>query len=85
MKKLLIIALTVLLTACGQTLDGTYVDKQGMVGLTFKGNKVSMSGMEWKYEIDGNQLRLLLPQGAMVFTINKDGSIQGMGTKFIKR
>jgi hypothetical protein len=42
--------------------------------------------MEMKYEVDGENLKLITPQGTQVYTILKDGSIQApMGIKLVKR
>jgi hypothetical protein len=86
----MIVAMALLLVACAQKLDGTYSDKMGIMGLTFKGNKVIVKSAfggatEWKYEIEGDQLRILTTQGTLISVINKDGSIEMMGTKLIKR
>jgi len=77
--------------ACGSKLDGTYTDETGIVTLSFKSNgKVSQSVMgmetEWNYEVEENKIKVLMPQGTMVWTLQDDGSIQGLlGVKFTKR
>lgn len=92
MRTLIFVAAALLLSACGNSLSGTYADKQGMVTMTFgSGSKVIMSlplfgKVEMKYEIEGNNLKLISPQGTQVYTILKDGSIEGpMGGRLVKR
>jgi hypothetical protein len=94
-----IIAVTVLLVACGQTLSGTYVGSVNVMGQTmgdmgaleFKsGSKVIMDTMGFKnefiYEVDGKNLKIRSPEkGTMIFTIKDDGSIEGMGGVIYKK
>jgi hypothetical protein len=78
-------------SACGSNLDGTYTDEMGMVTLTFKSNgKVSQSIMgmetEWDYKVEENKIKVLMPQGTMVWTLQNDGSILGtLGVTFRKQ
>jgi hypothetical protein len=91
MKLSLLLVAALLLSACGSNLDGTYTDEMGMVTLTFKSNgKVSQSVMgmetEWDYEVEEDKIKVLMPQGTMVWTLQDDGSILGvMGMKFRKQ
>jgi hypothetical protein len=48
----------------------------------------SVMGMaiEMNYEVDGNKVKLIAPQGTFVLALLEDGSIQGpMGSKFVKQ
>ena len=92
MNLLFLLFSALLLSACGSKLDGTYADESGMMNYTFKSNgKVSQSAMgtevEMNYEVDGNKIKVLMPQGvSMVMTLQDDGSIKGpMGMKLTKR
>lgn len=91
MKKILLITVCLLLTACGQQLEGTYSDEMGITQYTFKsGDKVYVSVMgnetELDYSIDDDKVKITGPQGNMVFTLNEDGSLKGpMGMKLSKK
>lgn len=92
MKALIILSAALLLAACGQSLDGTYADKQGMMTMAFGSGSKVIVGMplvgkvEMKYEVEGENLKLITPQGTQVYTLLKDGSIQApMGIKLVKR
>ena len=90
MRKFLVVAAAVLLSACGSKLDGTYKDEMGMVSYTFKSGKVLMTtmgtGMELDYKVEDEKVKIVLPQGTMVMNILKDGSIQGpAGIKLVKQ
>lgn len=91
MKKILLITTCLLFTACGQKLEGTYSDEMGITQYTFKsGDKVYVSVMgnetELDYRIDDNKVKIIGPQGNMVFTLNEDGSLKGpMGMKLSKK
>ena len=82
MLKILVILLLLLLTACGNKLDGTYVDDTGLLKYTFKSNgKVYQSAMgvemEMPYTIEGDKIKLPINQGvSMVLTLQTDGTIQ---------
>jgi len=70
MKKIIAVAIAVLLSACGSGLDGTYKDQMGVSSYTFKSGKV----------------KIVSPQGTMVMNILKDGSIEGpIGIKLTKQ
>jgi hypothetical protein len=52
-----LVALTLILSLSVKPLNGTFIDKNGMTGLTFNGSKVIMKspfsgGVEMKYEIE---------------------------------
>jgi outer membrane lipopolysaccharide assembly protein LptE/RlpB len=91
MKLMLFLVAALLLSACGSKLDGTYADEKEMINVTFKSNgKVSQSAMgmetEMNYEVEGNKIKILMPQGAIVWTLQDDGSILGpVGIKLTKR
>jgi hypothetical protein len=82
MFKILVIFLLLLLTACGNKLDGTYVDGTGLLKYTFKSNgKVYQSAMgvemELPYIIEGDKIKLPINQGVnMVLTLQADGTIE---------
>lgn len=90
-----LVAMTVALVSCGKSggMSGKYeADMMGVNAgsLEFKsGGKVVMEtmgvGVEMPYEVDGDNLKLISPQGALVLTINKDGSITGMGGLVYKK
>ena len=91
-KPLLLLVTIILLSACGSKLDGTYADEYGMMNYTFKSNgKVIQSAigmeMEMKYEVEGDKVKILMPQGVnMVFTMQDNETIQGpMGIKLKKQ
>lgn len=89
MKKLFLLSLILLLSACGSKINGTYANDD--VSYTFGSNgKVSASTMgmevEMNYEVDGNKIKLITPQGNMILTLLDDGSIKGpMGLKLTKQ
>ncbi|MEG2046118.1 MAG: hypothetical protein RR855_00910 [Comamonas sp.] len=73
MKKILCVALTsLLLAACGKTLDGTYADKTGIAEFTFKGNTVEMMGMEFDYKIEDGKVKFKSGDGTMTVLQIKD-------------
>ena len=94
MKKLLIVALATLLTACSQGLSGTWNDGAGMLSYTFDSDgkvTVEMLGksQQTRYTRDGNMLKVAVPgteAESVDFTINEDGSLQGpMGVRLNKQ
>ena len=90
MKYVLTLAVLFVLAACGAKLDGTYTDQTGIVSYTFTSDgKVTSEAMgvkfEQKYELDGNKVKLVMPTGAMVMTLNEDGSIDGAAGKLTKK
>lgn len=82
-KVLVGIAVSICLTACGQSISGTYQDQLGMVTFTFEsGGKLYAKTMgvtqELKYEVDGKKIKIALPDGANVLlTVAEDGSLDG--------
>ena len=77
MKKLIAVALTsLLLVACGKTLDGTYTDSSNMMELTFKGNKMEVMGVEMEYKIEDGKVKVKTEGNAVLaIPINDDGSL----------
>lgn len=77
MKKWIAVTLaSLLLAACGKTLDGTYVDKSGMVEFTFKGNKVEMMGMEYEYKIEDGKVKFQIADGSTTaFSIKDENTL----------
>lgn len=90
-KKLFLLSAALLLSACGSKVDGTYEDKAKMISYTFSNGKMTKSQngkveLEVAYEIDGNNVKIITPQGSLVMTLLEDGSIQGpMGIKLTKQ
>lgn len=69
MKKVLLIpllALSVLLAACGAKIDGTYADEMGVTSYTFKSGKVIVSalgmGTEMDYKVEDNKVKITSPK-----------------------
>lgn len=94
MKKLLTgIMCAVLLSACGSGLDGTFKDASGMASYKFeKGGKLTTEAMgvqmETKYELDGENIKIDVPNGGnakMIMKLVDKNTIQGpMGIKLVK-
>ena len=89
MKKYLIPAIAILLSACGSPIEGTYTHSLGGITYTFKSGKVLMSAMgvsqEMDYEVEDGNVKLKLPQGTMVMKILEDGSLSAPMGKLIKQ
>jgi hypothetical protein len=92
---LLIIFLTgvSLAAGCGSNLEGKYRDAEGAVTLQLKDGKANLNygglQLDATYTVDGDKISLRPTGGeaaqAMVFTVNKDGSIDGPpGTNITK-
>lgn len=82
-KRGILLLLLAGLVACGQSLEGNYSDAMGMMNYRFSSDgKVSMGALglevQYEYEIDGNEIRVLMPEGAsQVLTLLEDGTIKG--------
>jgi hypothetical protein len=85
MKSLLLVAMVILLSACGADINGTYTGKG--LDLTFKSNgkvsitsntKMSDKGFESPYHVDGEKITFNSFDGLPIsFRMNKDGSLDG--------
>jgi hypothetical protein len=68
---------TLLLTACGSGMNGTW--EGGMGSIKFESGKAYAtllgSTLEMKYSTDGDKIVLHSPEGNLVLTRNADGSI----------
>lgn len=68
--------------ACGSKLDGTYTDRDHYIKLTFESDSKAIIGggfspnVEVDYKIDGKNLKLTVPQGTEVFTLEDRGDIR---------
>lgn len=86
MIQIVLLALSLLLlSACGSKLDGTTYESSdsGMLKVSLKfesGGKVYVSTLggeqELKYEVDGNKVKLIAPQGNQILTLREDGSLE---------
>jgi hypothetical protein len=80
MKNYLIVAVIILLSACGQKLDGVYANDKGSIRYTFKSNKVIMemygTKTEMDYVVEDNKIKFVTPYGATVKDMLPDGSIE---------
>lgn len=90
MRKICVLTMLFLLSACGSKLNGEYADKTGAVSYTFKsGDKVLMSAIgietEGRYEVDGNKVKVENNGQNIIFTINDDGSLQSPFGKLKKK
>jgi hypothetical protein len=95
-KSLLVFILAgaALLVACGGGAEGKYRDPSGSINAEFKDGKayVALGGyaVDGTYKIEGDKIiargdfGLMLPS-PLVFTINKDGSIDGPRSTMIPR
>lgn len=90
-KLILVIATTILLSACGSSVEGTYADEGGRWELKLEadGKAILDGGVggpgELTYEIDGDKIKLSADETNLDATFNNDGSIGFMGEKLIKR
>lgn len=74
-----------LLAGCGGGINGTYKSSNGLMSIKFESGKayVTLPGgtVEAAYEVDGDKVILKNPQGNLVLTREKNGSLDGpMGT-----
>lgn len=75
-----------LIAGCGgKSLSGTYTDSTGMLSLKFESSQVYVrtpGGMiQAPYKVEGDKIIIESPQGNLVITRNKDGSLEGpLGT-----
>lgn len=70
-----------LLAGCGGGINGTYRTSHGEMSIKFDSGKayVTLPGgtVEATYEVDGDKVILKNPQGNLVLTREKDGSLDG--------
>lgn len=91
MKRVLALSSALMIAGCGPGLKGTYSDPMGAMQYTFESGGtvyVSVMGMEQelKYEVDGQRVRIISPQGNQILTLQDDGSLQGpLGLTLTKR
>ena len=91
----MVFAACVVLTACGSGIEGNFKDNaMGMQTYKFQKNgKVMVEGMgmqmEMKYEKDGKDIKIDVPQqpGAkMILKLVDDNTLEGpMGIKFVRQ
>jgi hypothetical protein len=89
-----VLASAALAVACGSSPEGKYRDPSGSINAEFKDGKayVALGGyaVDGTYKIEGNKIiargdfGLMLPS-PLVFTINKDGTIDGPRDTMIPR
>ena len=95
-KSLLVLVLAAagFAVACGSSPEGKYRDPSGTINAEFKDGKAYVAlgayAVDGTYKIDGDKIiargdfGLMLPN-PLVFTINKDGSIDGPRDTMIPR
>lgn len=81
MKKLILLIAVVLIAACSQKIEGTYINDTNGRSLTFHSdgtviasNNVGAKIDELKFTVDGENVKV---GPAFIFTISKDGSLNG--------
>ena len=89
-----ILACAVLAVGCGKSPEGKYRDPSGSINAEFKDGKAYIAlgayAVDGTYKIDGDKIiasgnfGLMLPN-TVVFTINKDGTIDGPRDTMIPR
>ena len=93
-KSIIFIIATLVLSACGSGLDGTYSDKMGVIEYKFESSgKVYASAIgmetELEYTVEGNKVKITVPGGKggnQILTLQDDGSLSGpMGITLTKK
>ena len=89
-----ILAGAALAVSCGNSAEGKYRDPTGSINAEFKGGKAYIAlgvyAVDGTYTIEGNKIiakgdfGLMLPNPC-IFTINKDGTIDGPRDSMIPR
>lgn len=81
MKKVFLILAIALLAACGQKIEGTYINDTSGRGFTFQSdgtviarNNTGKAIGEQKYTVEGNQIKF---GSFAIFKISADGSLDG--------
>lgn len=90
MKTILLLTVVMLLSACGQRVEGTYAN--GMLSYTFWGTgKVNMSdflgvvNVDYNYKIEGKNIKVTTPEATQVFVLLEDGSLQTPSGLILKK
>jgi hypothetical protein len=88
------LAFTVLAVGCGRSAEGKYRDPSGSINAEFKDGKAYIAlgayAVDGTYKIEGDKIiasgnfGLMLPN-PVVFTVNKDGTIDGPRDTMIPR
>lgn len=80
-NSIALIALSLLLSACGSKFNGVYETADHSVAMDFESaDKVIINGLgasnsEFGYQLDGKNLKIQLPGETKVFRVLDDGSI----------
>jgi uncharacterized lipoprotein YehR (DUF1307 family) len=91
MSRLFLIAITLMVVACGESLEGTYTDRMGLSSYSFSsGGKVYVGVLgiesEMTYEVDGDRVKLIMSEGNMILYRMEDGTLHGpMGIIYRKK
>ncbi|MFZ3214726.1 MAG: hypothetical protein WA192_01585 [Candidatus Acidiferrales bacterium] len=90
----LVLGAATLVVACGGGVEGKYRDPSGTINAEFKDGKAYVAlgayAVDGTYKIEGNKIiargdfGMMLPS-PLVFTINKDGTIDGPRDTMIPR
>lgn len=77
MKKIIALAaVSLLLAACGKTLDGTYVNEQTGIEMTFEGKKLDYMGMAiLDYVVEDGFVKVENGGASMQFKIKDENTI----------
>ncbi len=89
---LIILMVSTTLTACDDRLAGTYEESSGWGRLEFRGDTVYVTmgvadtTFAAEYELDGDKIIIKGPGASQVYTIARDGSIEGgLGMRYVKK
>ena len=82
---------TVGLAGCSKSIDGKCVMQGGMAAVEFKGGKAILTSQglgttetETDYKQEGDKITVKSKMGDMVFTLTKEGNLEGMLGTFKK-
>lgn len=91
-RKIILIfamAMASVASGCGSRIEGKYTDPSGMVVLQLNDGKAYMAfgalTVHGTYTVSGDKITVTGDNQTVVFTKNKDGSIDGPGDSFIPR
>ena len=80
------LCLAILLAGCGSKVEGKYSDKEGVETIELKSGKATFTAagntQTCDYTVDGD--KITLTGTPIVFTINKDGTLQAGNDTFTK-